>query len=94
MDNKATTTRSGKRSLADYGWGKILVGIIFGGAVIYLHNLFTDLETGAIQSARLNVIFIFLYKTLGHIPTLVVIGLLGAVFVIWGIRQLINERNG
>ena len=93
MDNKATTTRSRKRSLADYGWGKILVGVIFGVAVVYLHNLFTDLETGAIQSARLNVIFIFLYKTIGHIPTIAVIGLLGVVFVIWGIRQLINERN-
>ena len=91
MSNKAPAEK--RDNLMDYAWGKIVVGLILGIAVFYLHNLFTDLETGVIQSARLNVIIIFLYKTLGHIPTIAVLGILGVACLILGVRQLIMKRQ-
>jgi hypothetical protein len=91
VSDKSITPR--RDSLADYPWGKIIIGLILGGAVFYLHNLFTDLETGAVQSARLNVIIIFLYETIGHMPTIIVIGVVAVIFFIMGVRQLFTERR-
>lgn len=91
MSDQTTTPK--RESLADHPWGKIIIALIMGFAVFYLHNLFTDLETGAIQSARLNVIIIFLYETIGHMPTIIVFGILAVIFFILGVRQLLTERQ-
>jgi hypothetical protein len=82
-----------RSSMTDRWWGKIIIGLIFGGLVFYLNNLFTELETGVQESVRINAIIALLYNTLGHMPTVIIIGALAALFVIWGIYQLITDRK-
>jgi hypothetical protein len=60
---------------------------------VHLNNLFTDLETGAQESVRINAIVALLYNTLGHTPTIIIFGALAALFVIWGIYQVATSRK-
>lgn len=69
--------------------GQIFAGIFCILAALYLHNLFTDLETGAIQSTRLNAIIILMYKILGHMPTILIIAGMGVILIVLGIREMI-----
>ena len=70
-------------------WGQIFVGGFCILAALYLHNLFTDLETGVIQSTRLNSIIVLMYKILGHMPTILIIAGMGVILIVLGIRELI-----
>ena len=86
MDNKAPAQKPGSK---DGPWGQIFVGGFVILAALYLHKLFTDLETGAVQSTRLNSIVVLMYEILGHIPTILIIAALGVIMIVLGIRQLI-----
>jgi hypothetical protein len=82
-----------RRQLDDSPWGKFLLSVIFGFLFVYLHNQFTDLETGAVDSIRTHAIVVLLYKLLGHIPTIAIFGVLAVILFILGVRQLIQERQ-
>ena len=69
------------------------MGLIVAGITYYLHTLFSDLETGAQDSVRIHAIIALLYNTLGHMPTVIIVGAIGAIFVIWGIYQLVTGRE-
>jgi hypothetical protein len=90
---KETSGSKERSSLTDSWWGKVIAGLFFGGVTFYLNNLFTDLETGAQESVRINAIVALLYNTLGHTPTVIIFGALAALFVIWGIYQLVTKRQ-
>jgi hypothetical protein len=91
--SSSTSGSKERASLTDRWWGKIIVGLVLAGITFYLNNLFTELETGVQESVRINAIIALLYNTLGHTPTVIIFGALAALFVIWGIYQLVTKRQ-
>jgi hypothetical protein len=87
------TVEKKRTNLFDFAWGKIVSGVVLIGIIVYLNNLFTELETGARESVRINAVIAFLYNTLGHMPTIIILGIIALLLVGLGIRQLINERQ-
>ncbi len=85
----SNNTPARKPRSKDGPWGQIFAGGFIILAALYLHKLFNDLETGAIQSTRLNSIVVLMYKILGHMPTVLIIGGLGVLMIVLGLRQLI-----
>jgi len=93
FNSPATSRTSPKRGFMDIWWGKIIFGIGCFGLAYVLHLGFVDLETGARESIRIPWYIAILYYTLGHIPTLAVIGLIGLVLMVVGLWQFAREEE-
>jgi hypothetical protein len=79
------------RRFFDAWWGKILGGLATLAGSYALHRIFADLETGAMESVRINWIVALLYNTLGHVPTVMILVLAGLGCLAFGVWQVIRE---
>ena len=77
----------------DYPIGKIIVGFIFLGSAFWLFGVFNDLETGVIESIRINWLVAFLYNSLGPTITLILLVLFGLAAILFGFYQFFTEQD-
>lgn len=79
--------------LLDHWWGHLIIALVVGGIAYYLHTLFTELETGVVDSVRIHWLVALLYNILGHIPTIAVFGLISLGFLVASIYKLAVQRD-
>lgn len=82
-----------KQSLFSIWWGKVIFGVAGLGLTYLLHTAFLSLETGKSESVRVPWYIALLYYTLGHIPTIVLVGLIALGILIFGLWQFAQEGD-
>jgi hypothetical protein len=78
-------------NLFDSPWGKLIGGAILLAAAYWCHHLFTEVESGVRESARINWIVALAYRTLGHLPTVGLLGFGGVFSIFFGLKQFGSE---
>ncbi len=75
----------------DFVWGKFIIGAILIWMAYWMHGVFSELEAGTREAARVNALVAIAYKSIGHWPTVGLFGLVGVIIVVLGIRQLLSD---
>lgn len=78
-------------NLFDSVWGKFIGAALFIGSAYWMHGIFSELEAGTRESARVNALVALAYKTIGHWPTVGLLALAGLLALVFGIRQLVSD---
>lgn len=79
------------RHFLDTPLGSLITGIAILAVAYYAHSTFTELETGVVDSVRINWIVGIAYEKLGHWPTVGILGMLGAWTSLRGAKRLLNR---
>jgi len=75
----------------DFVWGKFIIGAALLWMAYWLHGVFSQLEAGTREAARVNALVAIAYKSIGHWPTVGLVVLAGAFALVLGIRQLLSD---
>ncbi len=69
-------------------WGKVLGSVLFAWFAYSAYERFTRLESGELNEVRDAKWVIALYELFGKWPPVVMLAVLGALLLVWGLNQL------
>lgn len=74
-------------------WGKIVFSLLMAALAFWLYSDLSALESGAVDSIRINRIIGLLYSSLGMWGALSIPIVLGLGSFGWGVKQLVSDKE-
>ena len=82
-----------KSNYLDKWYGKIISALLLFGLGAWFYSDLVKLETGKVESVRLWAPVVYLYEHFGFYTAVSIVPVIGLIFLIWGLKQLISGKE-